>query len=117
MKLIIAILVMVVMDYFFLQYWNEFDSKYFIVLHGGLISFGLIIFGIVYFLQKNRPEFMGLGITAGLLIKMMGMLFIFILLYKKIELSSHQIINFLSIYTIYTIIYTISAVKRLNSKT
>lgn len=109
---IIATLLIVGLDALGLYFVEELDFKYFVVTHLVLVIICFSIIFLKYYLQKTKPDYVGLGITAGLIFKMFFSLLIFVALYKKIDMSNTQIINFLFIYLLYTFVATFSVVKQ-----
>lgn len=115
MKYIIILLGIVILDFFILDYIDQFELKSFVVLHASLLFLGGVIASSLYFL-KDKKEYLGLVVMGGFLIKMGVMFSIFILLYNKVGLTQGQIFNFLVVYALYTIVYTLVFIKNLNPK-
>lgn len=112
---LLFLIAIIVSDYFALNYLELFELKTFVVLHGSLLIVGGIIWSMIY-LFRNKKDYMGLIITAGLLIKMGVMFSIFVVLYNKVGMTQGQILNFLIVYSLYTLTYTLYFVKKLNYK-
>lgn len=115
MRYIFYLIGIVILDYLTLSYLAEYEMKYFVVLHGGIWVLGGIIWSMMYLFQK-KTEYLGLIVTAGLLIKMGIMFALFIVLYNKLGLSQTQILNYLIVYSIYTLVYTLYFIKKVNHK-
>lgn len=108
---IIVAFVIMGLDALVLNFLAAFNFKYFVTLHLVLftICFSLIL--LKNYLQKAKPNYVGLGTTTGFVFKMFVSLLIFIVLYKKMEMGNIHVINFLFIYLLYTFIAAITVVK------
>ena len=115
MKYILLLLSLVLLDYFILQFFEIYEMRYFVVLHGSLWFVGGILASSLFFF-KNKKELVGLIITSGLMVKMILMFGIFVIMHNKLELSQGQILNFLFAYAAYTLVYILFFVKKLRAK-
>ena len=112
-KVLLAVLMLVAADYLILHNLNAYEFKYFVVLHGTLIGMGLVLFGLLQWLKKSQPSYVGMGMMAGLVMKMILMTALFIVLHRKSGMTDTQIVNYLIIYSIYTALITYYAVLQL----
>ena len=113
MRWILFALMVVAINYVMLYDLDAFRSNYFVSLHASLLFLGGIIVSIIHFIRKTKPDFLGIGITAGLLVKMIFMTTLFIYMYKKLNLSNLEMVNFLGMYAIYTVLITFYAISQL----
>lgn len=112
MKWIFFAFILITADYFVLNSLDEFRPKNFIVLHASILMLGFLIFSLIHFLKKKQPQYLGLGVMAGLVIKMIFMTALFIVMFKKTGLSDSEVVNFLIIYALYTTLITVYAVSQ-----
>lgn len=106
---IVFLVLIVSIDYLILNYFGEVNLRYFISLHSPLILISAKIFGLVAFIKKQT--YLGLYVVVGLVLKMIIMLLIFIYAYKKLNMSNVEVLNFVTVYLIYTFYIMIFVIK------
>ncbi|MXV39132.1 hypothetical protein GO491_10665 [Flavobacteriaceae bacterium Ap0902] len=110
-KFLITMFVMVALDYLILTALDAYLFKYFLIVHAVFISINASILFLYQYLKTHQADFVGLGIMAGLVLKMLFALGIFVVMYNKLHLNDIQIINFLFVYFCYTIVFLLSVLK------
>lgn len=111
-KFIVITFLIIFVDYIILIGLGAFLFKYYVILHAVMVLINISILLLYSYLIKYKSDFVGLGVMAGLLFKMLLALGIFVVLYNKLHLNDIQIINFLFVYFCYTIVLIVTVLNQ-----